>query len=201
MLLFLVRKEANKTKGMRMKITSYNPPPFPIWKTRPGKSPGLMWIAILMSVCLSWTVHAQVTVGGTVTDPDDEPLIGVNVQIKGTNKGTATDFDGKYQLEEVSEDASLIFSYIGYQTTEIPVGGQSVIDVSLTPDAALLEEVVVVGYGTQQRESVTGSVSQVSGRELLKTPSGNISNKLGGVVPGVISLQQSGQPGVDGASI
>lgn len=158
-------------------------------------------ILILFLTSVTIPLWGQISVSGTVTGQDAEPLIGVNVQVKGTTQGTSTDFDGNYELQEIEENATLIFSYIGYATAEIEVQGRSSIDIILETDATQLEEVVVVGYGTQRRESVTGAVSQISGRDLIKAPSGNISNKLGGVVPGIIALQQSGQPGADGASL
>lgn len=105
-------------------------------------------------------------VEGLVSDQDGEPLIGVNVQVKGTTKGTATDFDGKYHLDDVDPTSILVFSYIGYQTLEIPVDGRSKVDVTLLSDAQMLDEVVVVGYGKMQRSSITGSVSRVDAGQI-----------------------------------
>src|SRR5690606_10364064 len=95
------------------------------------------------------------TVSATTIDDSGEPLIGVNVQVKGTNKGTATDFDGYFTLEDIDENAVLILSYVGYQTQEVPVDGKSNITVTLLADSQLLDEVVVVGYGTQKKTSLT----------------------------------------------
>src|SRR5690606_33068649 len=95
----------------------------------------------------------------------------------------------------------LVFSFVGYQSHEIPVAGKSVINVTLQPDVRTMDEVVVIGYGTQQKEKVTAAISQISGEELLKAPTANITSHLGGRVPGVISLQTSGQPGSDGADV
>src|SRR5690554_4503132 len=92
------------------------------------------------------------TVSGTITDDVGDPLIGVNVRIDGRSTGTATDFDGHYSLQDVPSDATLIFSYIGFETQEIPVNGRSVIDVIMKSDAQLLDEVVVVGYGSVRRQ-------------------------------------------------
>src|SRR5690625_512866 len=135
-----------------------------------------------------------INVSGTVTDQEGEALIGVNVQVKGTTKGTATDFDGKYVLEDIDENAVLVFSYIGYQTQEILVDGQSVIDVVLETDSQTLEQVVVVAYGEQTKESVIGAITTIS-TEDLKVPVSKLSNSLAGQLAGIVSVQGSGEPG------
>ena len=120
---------------------------------------------LLLNLFWVWLIPAamaQQQVTGKVTDySNNEGLPGVNILVKGTSNGTVTDIDGNYSLS-VSSDAVLVFSFIGYETQEIPVGSQSNISVSLMPDLTTLSEVVVIGYGTQQRaESVTGSVASV----------------------------------------
>lgn len=140
-------------------------------------------------------------VTGKVSDEQGQPLPGTNIVIKGTTTGTTTDGQGMYTLRLNSAQDVLVFSFVGYLPQEVPAGSQSVINVSLAPDVHTMDEVVVVGYGTQKRESITGAISQVEGTELLKAPVGNLTSRLGGVVPGVVSLQQSGQPGADGAGI
>lgn len=103
-------------------------------------------------------VHPDpIKVTGTVKDQEGETLIGVNVQVKGTNKGTSTDFEGNFELDDIDGNAVLVFSYIGYQTLEVPVEGRSIIDITLASDVVLLEEVVVVGYGTQKKINLTGA--------------------------------------------
>lgn len=146
-------------------------------------------------------VSAQVNVKGKVSDESGEPLIGASVFIKGTTSGTVTDFDGNFEIGIPSSSEKLVFSYIGYETKEELVGVRNFINVILQQRKEGLDEIVVVGYGTQKRQNVTGAVSQISGKELMKAPVGNINNMLGGLVSGVVSLQQSGQPGADGASI
>lgn len=146
-------------------------------------------------------VSAQVNVKGKVSDESGEPLIGASVFIKGTTSGTVTDFDGNFEIGIPSSSEKLVFSYIGYETKEELVGARNFINVILQQRKEGLDEIVVVGYGTQKRQNVTGAVSQISGKELMKAPVGNINNMLGGLVSGVVSLQQSGQPGADGASI
>src|SRR5690606_26570531 len=99
-----------------------------------------------------------IDISGTVTDENGEVLIGVNIQVKGSNIGTPTDLDGNFILEDVDENAVLVVSYVGYQTKEVAVSGQSNILITLTSDSELLDEVVVVGYGTQKKVNVIGSV-------------------------------------------
>ena len=144
---------------------------------------------------------AQVMVRGNVTDESGDPLVGASVSIKGTTTGTITDPDGNYSLSINDKTATMVFSFIGYETTEEKVGNRSQVNVVLAEKQEGIDEVIVVGYGTQKRQSVTGAVSQVSGKDLMTKPVGNINNMLGGMVPGVVALQQSGQPGGDAASI
>ena len=146
------------------------------------------------------SAQQQLKVTGKVMDANNEPLIGVSVLEKGTTNGTITDFDGNFVLT-VSENAVLQISYIGYQTQEISVKGKKNLVVTLKEDTEVLEEVVVVGYGAQKKESVVGAISQVSSKELLKSPSGNVSQALAGKISGVITSQTSGAPGADDAQI
>lgn len=144
---------------------------------------------------------AQSLIRGTVTDSNGQPLAGATIALKGTITGTTTDVNGSFSLNLPSGNETLVFAFIGYETREVSSTGQSFLNVVLNERTEGIDEVVVVGYGAQRRGSITGAVSQVGGEELLKRPVGNISNMLGGLVPGVISLQQSGQPGSDGSSI
>jgi len=137
----------------------------------------------------------QLTVEGTVIDHDGEPLIGVNIQVKGSTKGTATDFDGRFTLEDVDEDAVLVVSYVGYQTIEVPVEGQNQITITMVMDSELLDEVVVIAYGTSTRGSFTGSVGVVGADLLEKRQVSNVTNSLSGAVAGVQVLNNNGQPG------
>lgn len=142
----------------------------------------------------------QQTVEGVVTDGAGMPIPGVNVIEKGTNNGVVTDFDGNYQIT-VGPDAVLQFSYLGFQTREVSVDGQSTIGVQLQEDQAQLDEVVVVGYGTQKRENIVGSVATVGGEEIQKSANLNVSNALTGRISGVVATQGSGEPGYDGSNI
>lgn len=142
----------------------------------------------------------DVTISGRVTDASGEPLPGVTVSLTGTTIGTATDLDGGYSLT-VPEGSTLVFSFIGFESQSIAIGGRSVIDVVLGEDMASLDEVVVVGYGTQKKTSVTAAVSSIKGEEISQLPVTNLSNGLGGRLAGVIVRQGSGEPGRDGSNI
>ena len=143
----------------------------------------------------------QFQVSGNVTDKDGAPLPGASIVEKGTTNGTQTDFDGNFSLEIAGENAILVVSYIGFATKEIPLSGETNIAVSLDEDAAGLEEVVVVGYGTQKKENLTGSVATVSSEELIKRPAANVENLLQGRVPGLQVSSSSGKPGDEGNSL
>jgi len=138
---------------------------------------------------------AEVTVSGQVTAPSGETMPGVNVLEKGTSNGTTTDIDGRYNLSVTSEDAELVFSFIGYVTQTVSLNNRTVINVTLEEDVKNLEEVVVVGYGTQKKVNLTGAVSPVSGDEITNISSSNLSNTLAGRAPGVNITNTSGLAG------
>ncbi len=154
---------------------------------------------LLLLIAVAGAV-AQSTVKGTVKDDQGAGLPGVSVVVKGTTNGTVTDNDGVYSVS-VPAQGTLVFSFIGYLTQEIIVGGKSTIDVTLATDTKALEEVVVVGYGTAKKATLTGSVTAVKGAELEKAPAANLSNTLGGRLPGISAVQSSGEPGYDGSAI
>ena len=135
------------------------------------------------------------TITGTVVDDKGEPLIGVNVLEKGTNNGTISDLDGRFSLNLSSKDAVIVVSYIGYKTTEVAVNGRTDISVSLKEDSETLEEVVVVGYGTQKKVNLTGSVSSVSAKDIQDVPTSNTTSLLQGRMPGLVISQNGGQAG------
>ena len=152
----------------------------------------------LMLATLTWA-QGTVTVKGTVTDQQNEPLIGVTVMIDGqTAGGTVTDFDGNYSLKAAS-NATLKFSYIGYQDQKIAIAGKTTINVTMKEDAALLEEVVVVGYGTQKKESLTGAVTVVDAKAFENKGSlASPLEALQGQVAGVLITRSSSAPGEEG---
>lgn len=134
-------------------------------------------------------------VTGKISDAlDGTPVIGANIIIKGSQRGVITNLDGKYSIQVNSEKDMLVVSFVGYKTREIPVENLGVIDISLEPDNEVLDEVVVVGAGTQRKVSVTGSISSIKGAS-LKTPSASLSNGLAGRLAGVIVNTSSGEPG------
>lgn len=136
------------------------------------------------------------TVEGTVKDELGETMIGVSVLVKGTGTGTITDMDGNFVLQSVAEGAILEFSYVGYKKQEVKVT-KNRIDVVMVSDNQELEEVVVIAYGSQKKVTITGAVSNVNSKELLKSPSASLGNAITGKLPGVQSVQYSGIPGGD----
>ena len=134
-------------------------------------------------------------VTGKVTSYDDnEPLPGVNIVEKGTLNGTVTDIEGRYSID-VAKGATLVFSSVGYTQEEINVGNRSVIDVAMTPDIKQLQELVVVGYGTQKKSDVSAAISSIEGDEIAKVPVTSFDNAIQGRIPGVVVNSNSGQPG------
>lgn len=155
-------------------------------------------IILLLAGMNAWAQTKQVS--GVVTDGTGETVIGASVLEKGTTNGTITDLDGKFILT-VNENAVLQISYVGYTTQEVPVKGKTSFNITLKEDSEMLEEVVVVGYGAQKKESVVGAISQVSNKELLQSPAANISQAISGKIAGVITSQTSGAPGSDDTQI
>lgn len=152
------------------------------------------------STLVGESLQQQKKVTGTVVDQLGISIPGVSVQVKGLTVGTVTDIDGKFELE-VPSGAVLVVSYIGMQPQEIYVGGKTVIDVALQESNIGLDEVVVVGYGTQKKATLTGSISTIGGEDLKKIAAVNLSNTLAGKTAGVIANTRSGEPGEDGATI
>ncbi len=152
---------------------------------------------LLLALFLCTAMQAQdVTITGKVISADDlQGLPGVNVLVKGTTTGTVTDFDGNYSIKAPNGNSTLVFSYIGFTTQEIPLNGSSVIDVTMKEDAAALDEVVVVGYGTQIKRQVTGSVQTIDADDLADLPVSQVTQKLQGQVTGVQINQTTGKPG------
>ena len=149
---------------------------------------------LTLILCISaLSLSAQtITVRGTVTDDGHEPVIGATVVVKGDpSKGTITDLDGNYVLNDVPSDGILTFSYVGLQPQDVRIEGRTTINVEMKSDTKLLDEVVVVGYGTTSKRKTTSAVSQVKADELAKVPVPNITQSLAGRAPGLI-VQQSG---------
>ena len=156
----------------------------------------LIMFAVLLCIPLTMLAQQTVTVSGTVTDTKGVPMIGVNVSVKDVaGLGAITDLDGHYHLK-MEPYHKLAFTYIGYETVEILVKDKYTINVEMKEAAAsAIDEVVVTGMGTQKKLTVTGAVTNVKVEDLKRFPTSNLSNALAGNVPGIIAMQNSGQPG------
>jgi len=152
---------------------------------------------IVMLLC-NIAIFAQdgYVLSGTITDEANVPIPGVNVIIANTSRGTSADFDGNYSIE-VSNGDVLQFSSLGYATQSITIDGQQSLNVSLAEDSAQLDEVIVVGYGTQKRANITGAVAKVGGEEVAGIQAARVDDALAGKLPGVLIQNQSGEPGAD----
>lgn len=153
----------------------------------------LLTISLLLFQAVLFAQN-NITVSGTVTDDQGQPLPGASVILMGTTNGIQTDFDGNYSLDDVPGDGTLAFSYIGFATQEVPINGRTSINVSLLEDTQSLDEVVVVGYGTQRKADLTGSIATVKSEEITRTPSGAAMQALQGKVAG-LQVVSSGAPG------
>lgn len=159
----------------------------------------LSMTAVLLLMLASVVLAQERTVSGTVNDDTGAPIPGVNVLVKGTTTGTSTDADGKYSLGVSGSDAVLVFSFIGFTTQEVPVGTRTLVDVSMAADVQTLTELVVTGYSTEKKADIIGSVAVVNNKDLMATPTANLSQQLQGRAPGVVA-SGAGAPG-EGATI
>ena len=155
-----------------------------------------LFLAVL---CLgaAWSLSAQTTVKGIVTDESGEPLIGAGVFVEGTTIGTVTGLDGDYELTVPADAVNLVFSFIGLADQTVPINGRSQIDVTLATDTTVLDEVVVVGYQTVKRRDLLGSVSSVSSDKLTEQPVTSVSQALSGKMAGVSVVTTEGDPDAD----
>ncbi len=142
----------------------------------------------------------KIKVSGIVKDDLGDILPGVTVTVKGTVVGTFTDAEGRYSFD-VPTDAIIVYSYVGLVTTEEPLRGRTEINITMSSDQNLMDEVVVVGYGTQKKVSVVGSISNIAPAEIKRTATTSLPNALSGRMPGIITRQTSGEPGFDAANI
>jgi TonB-linked SusC/RagA family outer membrane protein len=167
-----------------------------------SKSKFCQWCIFSLMLLLPSFVNAQTkVVRGSVADASTgEALIGASVLVKGASTGTVTDINGNFSLE-LSGHKMLTVSYVGYQTKEVTVTSTTNLRIELDPDSKTVDEVVVIAYGQQKKVTVTGSISNVSGKELLKSPVASLGNALAGKLPGVSTVQYSGAPGADDPNI
>lgn len=170
----------------------------------------LMAVHLLFTICLSLCSSLSVNAGpaeqgrvviGIVKGTDGIPIPGVNVLIKGTTKGVITNFDGKYSISVDGKNSILVFSFIGYVSREITVGENATINVIFEEDTKKIDDVVVVGYGTQKKSTLTGSISSIKSESIMKVPVSNVTNSLTGRTLGVVVAQRSGKPGDNQADI
>lgn len=156
----------------------------------------LFMMFALQSLCIHVMGQNELLwTSGSVVDKQNEPLPGVTVNIKGGSQGVITDVDGKYRIKVPNRKAVLVFSFIGFQTQEVSINGRSTVDVILQETITQLNDVVIVGYGQQKKESVVAALSTISATGLKQTPASNLGVALAGRLPGLTVLQRSGVPG------
>ncbi len=156
---------------------------------------------ILLGLFSSLGAFAQLKISGKVVDAQGLALPGVSILVKGTTTGTVSAAQGDYSLNLARGNETLVFSYIGFISQEVAVSNRTSLDITLASDDKMLSEVIVVGYGEQKKETVTGAVATVKGSDLIKSPAMNLSNSIAGRMPGVIATNAGGQPGSDGSTI
>lgn len=172
------------------------------------------WLVLLGAAAISLPVTVQAAgtnvaatqitqqhrgVEGIVTDASGEPVIGATVRVLGTKTATVTDLDGKFKIN-AARGQSIQISYVGYRTMTVKAKA-GLMNIILEDDSQMLEGVQVVAYGVQKKVTVTGAISNIGGEQLTKVPTGSINNMLAGAVPGLSSVQYSGEPGADAATI
>ena len=174
-----------------------------VFRSRASESVrGVLLTVVLLASSVFMAEAQSFSVSGSVTGPGGGYEIGVAVFLKeDQSNGVMTDEQGRYSIDVTDENSTLVFSLLGFKTVEVPVRGRSVINVQLEEDATILDEVLVVGYGTQKRQFVVGSVSQVSSKDLLKAPQANVQNMLAGKLAGLTTVQKTGTPGDDSAQL
>ena len=160
----------------------------------------LLMLSLMISAGFEAHAQTQKTITGKVVDVDKIPVLGANIIVTGTSTGTITDFDGNYSIAVPITAKSLTFSYVGYATQTVDIGMQTEIIVTLEVDAAGLDEIVIVGYGKQKKESVVGSQATIKARD-LRSPTGNLTTAVAGRIAGVVATQRGGGPGADGAAL
>ena len=154
----------------------------------------LFFVVVSCATALAGNDQQQ-KISGVVRDQAGDPLPGVNIVLVGTDTGTITDIDGAFSLNVSSDKAVLKFSLIGFASKDVALKGKTVVNVTLSEDTQMIDEVVVVGYGTQKKATLTGAISTVGTDELTATPTSNVQNMLTGKLPGVRIQQRTGEPG------
>jgi TonB-linked SusC/RagA family outer membrane protein len=171
-------------------------------KTRPEKKDATINLTSDKIVDRNSTADMQQTrITGTITDENGSPFPGVYILVEGTTTGTISDVNGKYSLDVPNPNAVLVVTFVGYSTQRISLAGKTTVDLVMSPDLMNLDEVVVVGYSTARRATITGSVATVTGDKLAIAKATNFTNTLVGRLPGLVAVQRSGLPGADDATI
>ena len=158
------------------------------------------YLALIILFCGIGTIFAQQanSVTGLVSDENGDPMVGVQIKIKGTGNGAATDIEGNFSLK-AEKGEILIFSYIGYETQERTLKGEKILSIKMLPSTEALQDVVVIGYGRQKKNSLVSSITSIGPKELSVSSSRNLTNNLAGQIAGLIAVQRSGEPGYDNA--
>lgn len=159
----------------------------------------ITFLTLALSLCFSVLGMAQVSITGKVTDSSKLPLPSASILVKGTNNGVQTDFDGNFSIRAIAGDI-LVISYLGFTTKEITIGDEIILEIILLEDAAALDEIVVVGYGTKSKSKLIAAVSTIDEKTLKKQPVANVSNALEGLASGLFVTQSSGEPGFSNSS-
>lgn len=158
-------------------------------------------VGFLMLVAPVFAQKQDKTISGVVSDVNKMAIPGVTVLVKGTKASSITDLDGKYQVEASGENPILVFSYIGFENKEIAAGNKKQVNITLKESLSQLNEVVIVGYGTQKKENLTGAVSTVTSKAIQNRPVTSLATALQGTVPGMNITRTSGQPGNENINI
>src|SRR5690606_4680637 len=145
----------------------------------------IRWIAPVLLLCVLSVAHGQDVTGRVTDSGDNSPLPGASIIVKGTSVGTTTDVNGEYTISTEDANATLVFSFIGYETQEIQIGGRTRIDIALMGSAQALQEIVVVGYGTQRRKDLTGAVAHIDTESMQAEATANLTSMLRGAIPGL----------------
>ncbi len=161
------------------------------------KNPAKKLLLALLCLGVAWSLSAQTTITGVVTDETGEPLIGAGVMVEGTQIGTITGIDGDYSLTVPADAVNLVFSYIGFSNQVVPIDGRTKIDIVMAADQTFLDEVVVVGYATVKRRDLLGSVSSVNSDKIAEQPVTTVSQALSGKMAGVSVVTTEGDPDAD----
>src|SRR5690554_6848043 len=162
----------------------------------------MIWLCFLFFIVAGPAMAQSQTITGNVVDEEGLPLPGVSVVVQGTTTGTITDFDGNFSLTNVSSDATIVFSFVGMQTQEVEVGNNTVFNITLTSESIGLEEVVAIGFGTQKKVNMTGSVAAVQIDEKISSRGlSTVSAGLSGLLPGLAVSQNSGMAGRNNVSL